>query len=277
MQPSKKRGRKVEDIREDYSDFVEKFKPKKTTDDCYTPDEVYSVVLAYVMERCPEVRSLRVMRPFKPGGDYEAEDYTGAVVIDNPPFSILSKIKQFYIERGIPFFLFAPSLTLFGGDDRCSRIVTHADVVYANGAKVKTSFVSNLFGTRSVIVDGCLRTRIEQAQEEQRAEKSITLPKYKYPAHVTSSALLGTLCVDGVYLEIDESECERVCVLDSQRPLGKTIFGSGLLLSDSVVERIKAERIKAERIKAERECVEWELSEREREIIKRLSNGKENE
>ncbi len=29
----------------DYDGFVEKFKPKKTTDDCYTPPEVYDVVL----------------------------------------------------------------------------------------------------------------------------------------------------------------------------------------------------------------------------------------
>ena len=27
-----------------YEEFVDKFKPKKTTDDCYTPDEIYKVV-----------------------------------------------------------------------------------------------------------------------------------------------------------------------------------------------------------------------------------------
>ena len=26
---------------ETYEEFVEKFKPKKTTDDCYTPNEIY--------------------------------------------------------------------------------------------------------------------------------------------------------------------------------------------------------------------------------------------
>lgn len=30
----------------DYAGFVEKFKPKKTTDDCITPDAVYEAVLA---------------------------------------------------------------------------------------------------------------------------------------------------------------------------------------------------------------------------------------
>lgn len=29
---------------ETYEEFVEKFKPKKTTDDCYTPPEIYEVV-----------------------------------------------------------------------------------------------------------------------------------------------------------------------------------------------------------------------------------------
>ena len=29
----------------EYEDFVEKFKPKKTTDDCYTPPNVYEEVL----------------------------------------------------------------------------------------------------------------------------------------------------------------------------------------------------------------------------------------
>lgn len=35
----------------DYDGFVEKFKPKKTADDCYTPSEVYEVVKNYVCER----------------------------------------------------------------------------------------------------------------------------------------------------------------------------------------------------------------------------------
>ena len=36
---------------EDYDGFVEKFKPKKTTDDCYTPPEVYEVVASWVEEK----------------------------------------------------------------------------------------------------------------------------------------------------------------------------------------------------------------------------------
>jgi len=29
---------------ESYKEFVEKFKPKKTTDDCYTPPEIWDVI-----------------------------------------------------------------------------------------------------------------------------------------------------------------------------------------------------------------------------------------
>ena len=28
----------------EYAEFIEKFKPKKTTDDCYTPGNIYDVV-----------------------------------------------------------------------------------------------------------------------------------------------------------------------------------------------------------------------------------------
>lgn len=33
--------------KQEYSEFVEKFKPKLTTDDCYTPDPVYEEVVRW--------------------------------------------------------------------------------------------------------------------------------------------------------------------------------------------------------------------------------------
>ena len=95
-----------------YDGFVEKFKPKKTTDDCYTPPEVYDVVLKHVRETYNIADDVPIVRPFYPGGDYENYDYPeGCVVVDNPPFSIFAKILDFYQARGIRFFLFAPHLT----------------------------------------------------------------------------------------------------------------------------------------------------------------------
>lgn len=88
---------------ETYEQFVDKFKQKKTTDDCYTPAAVMDVVNEYVEHRYNVSRETFV-RPFWPGGDYESEDYTGKIVVDNPPFSILAKILRFYQERDVPFF-----------------------------------------------------------------------------------------------------------------------------------------------------------------------------
>lgn len=105
---------KTEQRRNDYEGFVEKFKPKKTTDDCYTPHLVYDAILKWVKERYNIADTTRVIRPFYPGGDYQSEDYSGdCIVIDNPPFSILAKILRWYQEQGVRFFLFAPASDTF--------------------------------------------------------------------------------------------------------------------------------------------------------------------
>ena len=56
-----------------YEEFVEKFKPKKTTDDCYTPPLVYEAVKDWA---CAEydIDPENIVRPFWPGGDYEKFD-----------------------------------------------------------------------------------------------------------------------------------------------------------------------------------------------------------
>lgn len=50
-----------------YEEFVEKFKPKKTTDDCYTPPEIYETIKNWVCQKY-SVSADKIMRPFKPGG-----------------------------------------------------------------------------------------------------------------------------------------------------------------------------------------------------------------
>ena len=120
----------------DYEGFVEKFKPKKTTDDCYTPPLIYDAVADWVSNEYG-INKKDFCRPFYPGGDYENFDYTGKIVVDNPPFSILAKILKFYTENNIRFFLFAPTLTTCRYGDYCSVLLVGVDVIYENGATLK--------------------------------------------------------------------------------------------------------------------------------------------
>lgn len=131
----------------EYDEFVKKFETKKTTDDCYTPPNIYAAILEWVKEEYG-IDPSRVVRPFVPGGDFENYPYEDdAVVVDNPPFSLFAKIIDFYCTKEIKFFLFAPSLTLFAGGKnllKINHIVCDADIIYHNGARVKTGFVTNL-------------------------------------------------------------------------------------------------------------------------------------
>lgn len=54
-------------MNEDYQAFVDKFKPKLTTDDCYTPEPVMAAVLEYCRERY-DIEDAEIIRPFWPGG-----------------------------------------------------------------------------------------------------------------------------------------------------------------------------------------------------------------
>ena len=58
----------------EYDAFVEKFKPKKTTDDCYTPPLVFDAVADWVANEY-NVDKARFLRPFFPGGNYETYLY----------------------------------------------------------------------------------------------------------------------------------------------------------------------------------------------------------
>lgn len=254
----------------EYDAFIEKFKPKKTTDDCYTPPLVYEAVKKWA---CAEygIDPESIVRPFYPGGDYEHFDYSGgAVVLDNPPFSILTKICEFYLDRGIPFFLFAPSLTALSGRKtamRMNHIICDADITYENGATVRTAFVTSYGGDIIAQTASSLRAAISDAMEKTLAETKREIPKYAYPDHVLTAAMLQKYSKYGIDMKVRRGECTLISALDAQREQGKTVFGCGLLLS----ERAAAERAAAERVAAERVAAQiWELSPREWEIVRGL-------
>ena len=260
----------------DYDGFVEKFKPKKTTDDCYTPPEIYDVVADWVAEKYGRDRDTFV-RPFWPGGDFEAFDYPpGCVVVDNPPFSILAKIKRFYLDRGIDFFLFAPSLTAMSGTiaTEITTVVCNATVTYENGAKVCTSFVTSLGGDVVAESEPELSRRVCEANRARLSNKKRHVPEYTYPPEVITAARLRYLAGHGQRLTIRRGDCMPIRSLESQRRAGKAIFGGGLLLSEraaaehAAAEHAAAERAAAERAAAERaNSIVWELSEAERMAV----------
>ena len=260
---------------EEYQEFLEKFKLKKTTDDCYTPAPVYDAVARYVEETYGVSRD-RFVRPFYPGGDYVSEKYPeGCVVVDNPPFSIMSEILRFYDSKGIKFFLFAPTLTLFSSSSSSSTALPCGNaVIYENGASVNTSFLTNM-------EPGGVRLRsaprlyelVQEGVDEYTKTLRKQLPKYSYPPHIITSPWVGQLSRLGIEFSVPVAESEGISCLDSQRAKGKAIFGKGYIVSDAVMaEREKAEREKAEREKAER-WERWELSDRELAIIQRLNRA----
>ena len=254
---------------DDYDGFTDKFKPKLTTDDCYTPPEVYAAVLEWVRSRT-DLTGKNIVRPFYPGGDYESEEYLpGDVVIDNPPFSILSKILRFYKSRNIGFFFFAPYITLFSGRDTDFTYIGAAvNIVYANGAKIPTGFITNIFGDIVAMSAPELKCKIEEIQKKEKKENTVCLPKYKYPSEIVMSTTLGYFSSHGINFELRRGECQFISALDSQRKVKKGIFGSGLLVSQERAHAAEEAKLKAE----DARVIVWELSEAERMAVERLEN-----
>ena len=252
----------------EYAAFVEKFKPKKTTDDCYTPDNVYAAVLDWAVKEYG-LEGARIIRPFYPGWDYKKEDYSGnCAVIDNPPFSILAEICRWYNQRGIRFFLFGPAKTIFVGTglDGINYVICGLSVMYDNGASVDTSFITNM-GQYKITVASDLYEAIKAADDENREKVTKSLPKYEYHDHVLTAARIQRIAKYGQSLRIRAEDCAFISTLDSQRDAGKKVFGGGFLLS----EKAAAEKAAAEKAAAEKAGAKiWELSEREKEIIRRL-------
>ena len=251
----------LSDDDEEYQEFLQKFEAKKTTDDCYTPPLVYDAVANYVSERYNCDKN-NFVRPFYPGGDYQAESYKNTdIVVDNPPFSIMSEIIQYYNKHNIKFFLFAPHLTIFSSSSSSSCIICGNTVTYENGAIVSTSFVTNM---EKCAFRSCpdLYRRIKKANDENLKQIRKELPKYSYPLSVVTSNMLVGFSRHGIDFEVQKDECAYIRQLDCQKETGKALYGSGYLIS----ERKKAEREKAEREKAEI----WTLSTREIAIISEL-------
>ena len=259
-----------------YDAFLDKFEDKKTTDDCYTPKEVMDIILDYVNKKY-SLNGKKIIRPFYPNGDYESIDYTDdMVVIDNPPFSIITKICKYYIKNNVKFFLFCPHLTAFTSDIDCTHIIASADITYENGATIKTAFVSNIFGDIKIIGDADLHQKFKEIQLRDK----INLPKYEYPNNIITVSKVSYCVEKGINLTFDKNDLKHYRGMDAQKNHGKALFGGGFICSDKAAA--EAAQAAAEAAQAATEAKQaaaeakknnviiWELSEKEKEIIKSL-------
>lgn len=228
----------------DYESFLAKFKENpKTTDECWTPKDVYEAVLKYVGE-IYSLEGKQILRPFYPGGDYERAEYPAdGVVVDNPPFSIFTKICRFYTERNIPFFLFGPALTIFS----CCRhgataVVIARSIEFSNGAKVPCNFASNLFGDILATTAPRLDELIAACPSQ---DTKVNLPKYSYPDNLLSVSDLQVIARGGVEFGVEREYCTRVRNLEAM-PKGKGLFGDHYLLSSAKAKAKAKARAKAE-------------------------------
>lgn len=183
------------------------------------------------------------------------------MVIDNPPFSILSQICRFYQEHNIRYFLFAPALTLFSiAAGECNYVASSTTIIYDNGALVRTGFVTNL-GAYKIETCPDLYQIVDKINAENIAETSAELPGYTYPDCVISAAPIAKTA-KWEALQILPEDAVFVRALDEQRKFGKAIFGGGFLLSEKAAAEKAAAEKKTEHV--------WKLSEREREIAANL-------
>lgn len=207
----------------------------KSGDEHYTPQPVYDAVKRWLY---PKIAMHNFVRPFYPGGDYERFDYSedGTVVVDNPPFSKLSEIVDFYIKNDVPFFLFAPGLMTFnilqrGRDEVISCVITRHQIVYESGLSLPTSFVTNikLSDSHTVILAGTLDEMIAEAQQ-QKAKKR----RRNHERTVKNSGEMRKYVVPGKDICVRYSEVLRYDVN------GTKIFGSGIRLDEPTVARLEA-------------------------------------
>lgn len=246
-----------------YEDFVDKFKAKKTTDDCYTPQIVYDAVKDWAVKELKFGGGRPIVRPFWPGGNYETYDYPeNCVVIDNPPFSCISKIATFYKERGIDYFLFAPDLTMFNIRAAKSRICVGYSVTYQNGARVRTSFISS----KGPLIRSApeLYQIIKEADRKNRyAGKGVTLPKYSYPDNVMTASAVDLMSKHGIDYREDVGIITRT--LDAQREKKKAIFGCGIIVPMAAAEKAQKATRRARNVTDPSSGADfvWKLSERE--------------
>lgn len=156
---------------------------------------MYEAVLDWAREHL-DIGDRPVVRPFYPGGDFEHSIIPNCVVIDNPPFSIFSKICDWYVEHGIPFLLFAPAMSSIR--QNVTYIGVSCTITYENGAKVGTAFVTNMMGDLICTTAPDLHKAVKKANDDNLKQSKKTLAKLSFPDCVLRATTLQTMSRAGV-------------------------------------------------------------------------------
>lgn len=219
-----------------------------TNDECYTSPEVYDTVLNYAIERY-NLQGKHIVRPFVPNGNYQQYVYgKNDVVIDNPPFSMASKITNWYIDHNIPFFLFINGLygvSLSRGlHGKATVITTNANVSFyhkGNEKNIKLGFVTNM-DQKNIIVrgDATLTNRLNGLVKKK------SFKRYHYPDNFLKNNDILAALQRNVELKLTTDNCLFEDNLDYHKAKtnGKSqrlsVFGGGYLVDDKLYEEFKA-------------------------------------
>lgn len=185
-------------------------------------------------------------------------------MIDNPPFSTLKEICEYYDEHGIKYVLFCPSLMSIKGYIKGMCYVKEP-ITYENGAKIPTAFQHNFYDALETAPE--LNAKLKEINNAGKSK----LPKYTYPPEVITASMLMNIAEGGMHYKVEKFE--TVSKLDSQKPYKKTVFGGGALVSkrkaEEAKQKIEEAKQKAEEARQKRN-IEWKLSDREKNIVEKL-------
>ena len=249
---------KPEDSQE-YLDYLKKFNTVKTPDDTFTPPKIYDAVKKWAMQEYGIPDTAKIIRPFRPGGDYQKEEYpNNCVVIDNPPFSILAEIQRWYIEHHINFFLFCEGTCILSTTiEGVCHIIVDAKITYDNGAVINTGFLTNM-SDYAIQTRPDLKELIKEASDITRKENS----KIEWPQEVLTIGKLVRLADNGQDIRLTRDQ------LAFTRKAGEQpIYGAGYLMSHDATLLVQKGLENAEQKKP---TTIVKLTDREREMIDRI-------
>lgn len=259
---------------DEYNNFVDKFKDKFTTDDCFTPENVYDEITKFV-EKEYNVKKENFVRPFFPGGDYEKYNYKkDSIVVDNPPFSIYHEIVRFYVKNNIKFFLFGNGLTILSAKIKdITYIVNDLRIEYQNGVCVNTNFATNLEKG-----DILIRTSHELAENINKINKINSrklkngYKEYNYPENIIGVADIKSRGRNKEDIFINKNDCEFTDYLYDNDGNKIKQFGTKLIVSNNVIKQFEnLKELPDVKEKKENNIINLKFNKEQLEILDKLN------